>query len=306
MRGSPGAQNSRGGPGGIDGIIGPEFAAPAITANQNNYNPSGWAEGSIALLSSDAARDITGFLPPSFNSVIFKKTVINIGNFNLTLKRSSVLSGEGNRIYTDDGADIVLAPQEGALLYYDASTLFFGLTVRGGWRAYKLADSSAGAGVTSISINGGAARTGAIVLTSPMASNAAAQTIRIDNGNVKTLTTGASVAGVDADLNNSFQLVADQNLTIEKPTPAGATRDGEKITFLITSTGVARVITWQGGVNGFRFADETSPQGVKLTEFNTLAALLDSTRFLKVGFEYSSTFSAWACVGLAGWFVAGA
>jgi hypothetical protein len=307
MRGSAGGIQGRGGQGGIDGLLGPEIVPVSITANQNNYNPpEGWANCGIALLSSDAARDITGFVPPGRNSIVWKKTILNVGNFNITLQRSDVLSSEGNRIYTDDGADIVLAPQEGATLVYDAFTLFFGLTVRGGWRGYKLADSSAGAGVTSISINGGAARTGAIVLTSPMASNAAAQTIRLDNGNVKTLTTGASVGGVDTDLNNSFQLVAGQDLTIEKPTPGAAARDGEKITFLLTSTGAARLITFQGGVNGFRFADETSPQGVKLTEFNTLAALLDNTRFLKIGFEYSSTFSAWACVGLAGWFVAGA
>jgi hypothetical protein len=166
--------------------------------------------------------------------------------------------------------------------------------------------TGSGGGVSSISINGGAARTGAIVLTSPMASNAAAQTVRIDNGNVKTLTTGASVGGVDTDLNNAFELVADQNLTIEKPTLGAAARNREKITFLLTSTGVARVITWQGGVNGYRFADESSPQGTKLTDFNTLAALIDNTRFLVVGFEYSAAFSAWACVGLQGWFQAGA
>jgi hypothetical protein len=163
----------------------------------------------------------------------------------------------------------------------------------------------AGAGVSSLSINGGPARTGAIAIVSPMATNAAAQTVRLDNGNVKILASAASVGGVDPVLNNSFVLVAGENLTIEKPSTA-ALRDGEKITFRLTSTGVARVITWQGGVNGYQFAPGAALQGIKLADFDALAAQIDDTRFIEVGFEYSSGFSAWACVGLAGYFIAGA
>lgn len=163
----------------------------------------------------------------------------------------------------------------------------------------------AGAGVASISVNGGPARTGAIALVSPMASNAAAQTIRIDNANLKVLTSGASVGGVDPDVNTAFYLVMGQNLTIEKPSPAIG-RNAEKLTFKLTSTAGARLVTWQGGVNGYRFAEIAALQGVKLADFDALAAQLDNTRIIEIGFDYSNEFSAWVCVGLAGYFIAGA
>jgi hypothetical protein len=122
--------------------VGPEILGEVITADQNNYAPGGPGGGfdlaGIALIRSDAARNVTGFAHPIVNDAGATKAVINVGNFAVTLKFNNAGSAVGNRLFLPGAADIVLAPTEGALIFYDFFTFFVGGPVAGGWRGFKL------------------------------------------------------------------------------------------------------------------------------------------------------------------------
>ncbi len=92
-----------------------EIFPPQITANQNNYSPATFASTQILYLTSDAARDITGFAAPNAGRVIW---VYNEGTQNITLKHQSASSTAANRIVGRSGADTVLTPNTGVQLRY--------------------------------------------------------------------------------------------------------------------------------------------------------------------------------------------
>jgi hypothetical protein len=117
-----------------------EIAPPIITAGQNNYNPDGWLSCDVALLSTDASRDVTGCLAPITykQGAILIKTIINIGNFNIVLKFNSASSAQVNKMFPPGGADLTLTPTQAALLYYDKFTRFVGDPLAGGWRVFAL------------------------------------------------------------------------------------------------------------------------------------------------------------------------
>lgn len=94
-----------------------ELVPPQITANQNDYSPTGMADAVTLLINSDAARDITGFATPTTGRLLW---VYNTGAFNVTLKHQ-VTSSAGNQIRGRGGADTVLTPSTGVQLYYSPS-----------------------------------------------------------------------------------------------------------------------------------------------------------------------------------------
>lgn len=94
-----------------------EIAPPQITANQDNYNPTGMSSAAVLLLTSDAARDVTGFATGVGGRWIW---VYNTGAFNVTLKHQ-VTSSAANQIRGRGGADTVLTPSTGVQLYYSPS-----------------------------------------------------------------------------------------------------------------------------------------------------------------------------------------
>lgn len=108
---------------GGDSIIGgathfPREISPSqIVANQNDYNPSGFSSAQVLFLTSDAARDITGFVAGNKGRLIW---VYNGGAQNITLKHQTT-STAANRIIGRGGADTVLTPNAGAQLYYSGS-----------------------------------------------------------------------------------------------------------------------------------------------------------------------------------------
>jgi hypothetical protein len=98
-----------------------------LTANQNNY--SGLTDLKVVhRLSSDAARSITGIVPGTAADGL-SKTLINIGSFNITLANESTSSTAANRFTCSTGADIVLAPNEAAEIFYDSTSTR--------WRVFK-------------------------------------------------------------------------------------------------------------------------------------------------------------------------
>lgn len=96
------------------GIVSPT----QITADQNDYNPSGAGAG-IWRLNSDATRVITGIA----GGVAGRRlTLQNVGSFDIELADQSALSTAANRIITGFQANAVLAPDRSATLWYDDVT----------------------------------------------------------------------------------------------------------------------------------------------------------------------------------------
>lgn len=88
-----------------------------ITANQNNYQPS---KSTLLRLSTDASRNITGLKGGVRGRVLI---IINVGSNNLVLQDENASSDAGNRIATHSGGDITLGAEDGALLWYDVTSL---------------------------------------------------------------------------------------------------------------------------------------------------------------------------------------
>lgn len=109
---TPSAHASSHQTGGAD-EVGTVYASPAqITANTNNWD-IGTAD--VFFVSSDAARDVTGF-------VITRPAVIcNVGSHNITVKHDSASSDTANRVIVPWQGDYVLGPRESMLLIPDSS-----------------------------------------------------------------------------------------------------------------------------------------------------------------------------------------
>jgi hypothetical protein len=94
-----------------------EIAPAQITSNQDNYNPTGFSSAAVVILTSDASRDITGFVPSADGQLVW---LFNNGAQNIVLKHNAT-STATNRIIGRGGADTTLTPSTGALLYYSPS-----------------------------------------------------------------------------------------------------------------------------------------------------------------------------------------
>ncbi len=118
---------------------------PQITANQNNYNPTGFANCAVLRLDSDAARTITGIAGGAAGRILI---IENIGSFDITLAHASASSTAANRFSLPDSVDLVVPLTRSIPLFYDATTsrwCFLG--ARGDARS--LADTLAAGGLTS-------------------------------------------------------------------------------------------------------------------------------------------------------------
>ena len=98
---------------GFTGIISPA----QITADQNNYNPTGFATAETIRLSSDATRNITGLTAGTDGDFI---TIFNIGSFNIVLNNEHASSTAANRFALN--SDITLLPNHSVRLSYDGTS----------------------------------------------------------------------------------------------------------------------------------------------------------------------------------------
>ena len=85
-----------------------------ITANQNNYNPTGLNNAQAMRLSTDASRNITG-LAGGWDQREIK--IFNVGAFDIVLTADDANSTAANRF--EIGASITIGPAEGVSLWYD-------------------------------------------------------------------------------------------------------------------------------------------------------------------------------------------
>lgn len=97
----------------ISGVISPS----QITADQDNYAPTGLSTASVIRISSDAARNITGLSAGSDGDI---KIVENIGAFSITLKDESASSTAANRFALT--ADQILSVDSVVILKYDGTS----------------------------------------------------------------------------------------------------------------------------------------------------------------------------------------
>jgi hypothetical protein len=98
----------------LSGVIAPS----QITANQNDYNPTGAATASVLQLSSDASRTITGLAGGAEGRVV---SLSNIGSQPIVLSDESTSSSAANRFAL--GANLTVAAKQAAVLRYDGTAV---------------------------------------------------------------------------------------------------------------------------------------------------------------------------------------
>lgn len=97
---------------GITGKITPS----QITADQNDYAPTGLSTAAVIRISSDAARNITGLSAGADGDI---KIVENVGSFSITLKDESASSSAANRFALT--SDQILSADSVVILKYDGT-----------------------------------------------------------------------------------------------------------------------------------------------------------------------------------------
>lgn len=100
-----------------------EALTPAqITADTNDYNPTNLKHAGVLILTTDAARNLTGLVPTTTGDTTDGRSIelYNGGSQNLTLKdqNTSSASAAANR-FNLGGADITLSPGASATLRYN-------------------------------------------------------------------------------------------------------------------------------------------------------------------------------------------
>lgn len=86
-----------------------------FTADQNDLD---LGTGGIVRISSNAARNITGFVAGSAGDA---RLISNVGTFAITLKHQSTSSAAANRIICVSSADVTIEPNGSAVVYYDGT-----------------------------------------------------------------------------------------------------------------------------------------------------------------------------------------
>lgn len=119
-----------------------DISPSQITANQDNYNPTGLSTSSVVRVYSDAARNITGLVAQGDGDI---KIVHNIGSFTITLKDESGSSTAANHFAF--AADITLAADESCILQYDSTSAR--------WRCLGVQRTGTAGTVTSITAGTG-------------------------------------------------------------------------------------------------------------------------------------------------------
>ena len=86
-----------------------------FSANQNNLDIG---TGGIIRISSDAARNITGFASGSSGDA---RLLVNVGSFTITIKHQDAGSTAANRIIGVNSADVEIPPQGSVVVFYDGT-----------------------------------------------------------------------------------------------------------------------------------------------------------------------------------------
>lgn len=96
----------------LTGVISPA----QITADQNNYNPTGLAAASVLQINANAARNISGLASGAEGRCL---AIINVGSQPVTLLDESTSSSASNRF--SFGGNLTIAAKRAAILRYDGT-----------------------------------------------------------------------------------------------------------------------------------------------------------------------------------------
>ncbi len=107
-----------------------------ITANTDDYSPTGLSTASVLRLSTDASRDLTGIQGGADGRVL---VLHNVGSFDVVLKDDAT-STAANRFQLN--ADITVAPNQSTVIQYDSTS--------SRWRVIGGQGSSGGSGGTEL------------------------------------------------------------------------------------------------------------------------------------------------------------
>lgn len=95
-----------------------DISPAQITANQDDYNPTGLADASVLRLSTDASRNITSIAGGADGRVLL---ILNVGSFNIVLKDDDGATGTAGNRFAFSG-DVTLAGDQGAIIWYDSTS----------------------------------------------------------------------------------------------------------------------------------------------------------------------------------------
>lgn len=98
-------------------VINSSISPAQITANQNDYAPTGLSQNYILRLNTDASRDITGISAGLSGE---EKLIINVGAQDIVLKDESASSTAANRFALN--ADVTIQADEAVKIWYDGTS----------------------------------------------------------------------------------------------------------------------------------------------------------------------------------------
>jgi hypothetical protein len=93
-----------------------DLSPAQITADQNDYNPTGLAAASILRLSTDASRNLTGLQGGADGRLVVG---MNVGSYDVALVDQSASSSAGNRFAI--GGNVAIPAGQSVALLYDAT-----------------------------------------------------------------------------------------------------------------------------------------------------------------------------------------
>jgi hypothetical protein len=126
-----------------------DITPPTITANQNDYNPTGLSTASTLRLSSDASRNITGLAGGADGRILL---LHNVGSNEIVLVSESTSSAAANRFAFS--GDVSLAPGMCAQVQYDSTSSRWRLMSAPAPRALLLGPYTLSGSGTSITVTG--------------------------------------------------------------------------------------------------------------------------------------------------------
>lgn len=118
------------------------LVAAQLNAGADDYSPAGLKHAGKLVISSDAARTLSGLVATTVTEGTDGRTIeiYNAGGFNITLKDQGLASAAANR-FDLNGSDLVLSPKSSATLRY-----------RNGVSRWELVAQTAGAAVAAAAV----------------------------------------------------------------------------------------------------------------------------------------------------------
>lgn len=119
-----------------------DISTSLISANTDNWSPTGINGASVVQISTDASRNLTGIVG-GFDGRLM--SLVNTGSNNVVLKNNTT-STAANRFLTPSADDVTLTPNAALLLQYDATA--------SRWRIIGAPASGTGATVEVFDVSG--------------------------------------------------------------------------------------------------------------------------------------------------------